>query len=109
MPNHCHVLVEPFGGVPLWKIVLSWKNYTARLINQLRRRTGERRADGCAEVWRREFWDRYIRDEAHFEAVREYIAMNPVRAGLVSCPQQWSWSSCSCRMAESSSFCAEQP
>jgi putative transposase len=58
MPNHCHVPVEPFGGVPLWKIVLSWKNYAARLINQLRRHTGVRRADGCAEVWRREYWER---------------------------------------------------
>jgi len=26
MPNHCHVMIEPLEGVPLGKIVLSWKN-----------------------------------------------------------------------------------
>lgn len=53
MPNHCHVMIEPFEGAPLGKIVLSWKNYTARWINQRISRTPVRpqrrhpdRADG---------------------------------------------------------------
>ena len=36
MPNHCHVMIELFEGIPLGKIVLSWKNYTARFINEYR-------------------------------------------------------------------------
>lgn len=89
MPNHCHVMIEPFEGALLGKIVLSWKNYTARWINQRISRTGVRRS----QVWQREYWDRFIRNERHFEAVRNYIAMNPVKAGLATKPEDWPWSS----------------
>jgi putative transposase len=111
MPNHCHVLIEPFEGTPLGKIVLSWRNYTARLINQriyrsevLRSeeesRTGVRRSQPDSgtgvrrtKVWQREYWDRFIRDEYHLGVVRKYIIMNPVKAGLVAKPDDWVWSS----------------
>jgi len=89
MPNHCHVLIELFEGVALGKIVLSWKNYSARFINEHKGRTGVRRS----QVWQREYWDRFIRDERHFEAAKKYIVMNPVNAGLVAKPEEWLWSS----------------
>jgi REP element-mobilizing transposase RayT len=44
MLNHCHVLIEMFVGVALGKIVLSWKNYSARFINEHKGRTGVRRS-----------------------------------------------------------------
>ena len=100
MPNHCHVLIEPLEGVPLGKIVLSWKNYTARFINVHRSRTGVRRPQMRSRVWQREYWDRFIRDERHFEAVKEYIVMNPVKARLAEKPEDWSWSSAKDRIAD---------
>ena len=33
MPNHVHVLIEQAAGVPLYKIVHSWKGYTSRQAN----------------------------------------------------------------------------
>jgi putative transposase len=99
MPNHCHVLIEPFEGVPLGKIVLSWKNYTARFINKYKSRTGVGQSEmGCSgergsQVWQREYWDRFIRNESHFEAAGNYIVMNPVKAGLIAKPEYWLWSS----------------
>ncbi len=111
MPNHCHVLIETLGNVPLGKIVLSWKNYTARVINQICNageweeccRTGVRRSQAYSQgrspksshgqVWQREYWDRYIRDDMHLEAVRAYIHSNPVAAGLVKAPEDWLWGS----------------
>ena len=92
MPNHCHVLIELVEGVALGKIVLSWKNYTARFINEYKSRTGVRRSQG-GQVWQREYWDRFIRDERHFEAAKKYIVMNPVNAGFVARPEEWLWSS----------------
>ncbi len=89
MPNHCHVLIEPPEGAALGKIVLSWKNYTARFINEYKSRTGVR----PSQVWQREYWDRFIRNERHFEAAKNYIAMNPVKAGLVDKPEDWPWGS----------------
>jgi putative transposase len=88
MPNHCHVLIEPFEGIPLSKIALSWKNYTARRIN---RKTNLR--EKHSQVWQRDYWDRFIRDEDHYMSAKKYIAMNPVKAGLVVKPEDWTWSS----------------
>lgn len=92
MSNHCHVLIEPFEDAPLGKIVLSWKNYTARFINEYKRRTGVRLSLDSTQVWQREYWDRFIRDERHFVAVKNYIVMNPVNAGLAEKPEDWPWS-----------------
>ena len=39
------------------------------------------------------YWDRFIRDERHFDATKMYIESNPVAAGLVNNPVDWPWSS----------------
>ena len=85
MPNHVHVLVEPLIGHSLADILHSWKRHTARLINRHLGQTGS--------LWRREYWDRYIRDERHYAAAVAYIENNPVQAGLVAQPADWAWSS----------------
>ena len=94
MPNHVHLLVRVYEGVPLGKVVQSWKSYTGKKIRGMMEdgRAGARRAqeDG---VWMREYWDRYIRDEDHFDAVVRYIHDNPVKAGLVAEAEDWPWSS----------------
>ena len=51
---------------------------------------GKRRSE---PFWRREFWDRYIRDEEHYYETIEYIHNNPVKARLVRKPEDWTWSS----------------
>lgn len=106
MPNHIHVLFEPLADWALAKIVASWKKFTARRIRDFLRATDT--ADGVANgfanreiggpgkpgpVWRREYWDRYIRDERHYRQTVEYIHNNPVAAGLAPCPEAWRWSS----------------
>jgi len=113
MPNHVHVVVDPW--VKLSKIVQSWKSYTGRWAMQHHAELGfdvPGGADaelvegaGCgAELelsvpremksfWMREYWDRYIRNEAHLEKVVRYIVKNPVKAGLCSKPEDWKWSS----------------
>jgi len=111
MPNHVHVLVRVYEGVPLAKIVQSWKSYTARRIRPLMQeesRAGVQPLPATMEekdspagarrsrkqgVWVREYWDRYIRDERHFLTAVEYIHRNPVKAGLVRRASDWPWSS----------------
>ncbi len=90
MPNHVHVLFQPINGWTVAKIVAAWKKFTARKICDNRRNGG----DGpSAPVWHREYWDRYIRDQAHLAQVIAYIHLNPVKAGLVVTPESWPWSS----------------
>jgi putative DNA methylase len=85
MPNHVHVLVEPFQGYRLGDIVHSWKSFTAKEANRILERAGQ--------FWMPDYFDRFIRDEKHLAAVREYIRNNPVKAGLVEKPGDWKWSS----------------
>jgi len=123
MPNHVHVLIRTYEGVALGKIVQSWKSYTGRRIREMveensragdqgsqegragdqgsqESRAGARRSHEGAipdreseGVWMREYWDRYIRDERHFQKAVSYIHENPVKAGLVGKAEDWPWSS----------------
>jgi len=92
MPNHVHVLIRVYEGATLGKIVQSWKSYTGRQIAELGLGVPRAGATGRS-VWMRDYWDRFIRDEKHFNAAVEYIHGNPVKAGLVKNPEDWPWSS----------------
>lgn len=89
MPNHVHVLIEQRASLP--RIVQSWKSYTGRWALA----HNDELALGIPEgrFWMRDYWDRYIRDQGHFDAVVAYIHANPVTAGLCSRPEAWRWSS----------------
>lgn len=93
MPNHVHILFQPINGWTVAKIVASWKKYTARRIRDDLRNGANREIGVPGAVWHREYWDRYIRNERHFRQALEYIHTNPVKAGLVSTPEDWPWSS----------------
>ena len=54
----------------------SWKRLTAREANRYLGRTGT--------FWQTEYWDRFIRNEAHFHAAEDYIDQNPAKAGLAA-------------------------
>jgi len=81
MPNHVHVLFEPFSGHSLGAIVGSWKRFTARKANRHLGRSGA--------FWQDDYWDRFIRDDAHYAAAIAYIDQNPVKAGLVETAEAW--------------------
>ena len=93
MPNHVHVLIEPY--VPLAKLVQTWKSYTGRWAMARNPELGLG-ISGDA-FWMREYWDRYIRDEAHLRRVVAYIHENPVKAGLCAAAEDWLWSSAGAR------------
>ena len=84
MPNHVHVMVEIWDH-PLVDIVGSWKKFSARKANCLLGSSGA--------LWEKDYWDTYIRDEAHERTSRNYIENNPVNAGLARTPQEWKWGS----------------
>lgn len=122
MPNHVHVLFQVREGWTMSRCVWSWKSFTGRLINQLRPGSAGRRpaeSPGSARltetppnpVWHREYFDRYIRDDAHYANAVRYIHQNPVKAGLVANPEDWQWSSAHVPSAEPSSAYAagQQP
>ncbi len=104
MPNHVHVLIEPL--IELKRIVQSWKSYTGRWALARNAELGLNIPSGqhagqdaeqglrAPRFWMPDYWDRFIRNEAHLQAAIAYIHDNPVKAGLCAAPASWRWSSC---------------
>jgi REP element-mobilizing transposase RayT len=42
-----------------------------------------------APVWQRHFWDRQLRKSESYDQKWQYVIENPVRAGLVTKPEDW--------------------
>jgi putative transposase len=85
IPNHVHVLIRVNPGFSLARVVGSWKSYTAKRIMQLTKQP--------APIWWPDYWDRFIRDDTHWNGMRRYIENNPLAAGLVRDAAAWKWSS----------------
>ena len=85
MPTHVHVLITPLHGESLSAILHAWKSFTAKQANAVLGREGT--------FWQEEYFDRVIRNEAHFAAELAYIHDNPVKAGLCAAAQEWAFSS----------------
>ena len=85
MPNHVHVLITMIPGHTLGAIVQSWKSWTGKRIKAITKTV----------TWQRDYWDRFIRDNAHYAQAVSYIHDNPVKAGLCPAPEAWPWSSAS--------------
>lgn len=81
MANHVHILLSPNKGVSLESIMHSMKSFTANRANKMLGRTGK--------FWSPEYFDRYIRDNRHFENTVAYIHNNPVKAGLCGNSTDW--------------------
>jgi len=78
MPNHVHVLVQPFPGVVLEEWLYSVKRYSATSILQ------DGNLQDCVALrsghfWQTESFDRVVRDAAELARTRRYIARNPAR------------------------------
>jgi REP element-mobilizing transposase RayT len=85
MPNHVHVLIKIYDGFELGKIVRSWKGYSSRMINQVLQNfdsTNNSNRNNKKRLWQRGYWDRYIRNDKHFNQTLEYIRKNYENGGV---------------------------
>jgi REP element-mobilizing transposase RayT len=86
MPDHVHLLLQPREKeagrwFDLAEILKGIKGVSSRRINQLLETTGT--------VWQAENFDRIMRNEEEYLQKWEYMWNNPVKAGLVSQPEQY--------------------
>jgi REP element-mobilizing transposase RayT len=79
MPNHVHAVFRPLPNWSLEKILHSWKSFTAKEANKLLNRVGD--------FWEPEYFDHLIRSEEEFYRYIQYVASNPIKAGL----KDWKW------------------
>jgi putative transposase len=85
MPNHVHLLVTPAESGSLSRLMQALGRRYAAWFNKRHARTGS--------LWEGRFRASVIESERYLFACSRYIEMNPVRAGLVSDPAEYRWSS----------------
>ena len=85
MPDHLHLVIHPVGIYNFSYIMKMIKGSFTRKINKANGKTGK--------IWQKGFYDEYIRDELHLLRVLEYMHNNPVKAGLVTTAEEYSFSS----------------
>ena len=84
MDNHVHFIIQPAKGRSLGYILQNFKTWTSR--------TNAAKPAGSA-LWERRYDDNVIASFAELRGVLDYLHGNPVRAGMVSSPLEYRWSS----------------
>jgi putative transposase len=84
MPNHYHLLAET-PGANLSDAIYHLNGQYAQRFNKRHQLSGH--------VFQGRFYAEPIERQGHLLALSRYIALNPVRAELVSCAEDWRWSS----------------
>jgi len=81
MPDHIHFFAAPNtlppSGLPRW--VSQWKAFVSRQFSMPQ----------GSKLWQKNFWDTQLRQSENHSMKWNYVRQNPVRAGLVSQPDQW--------------------
>ena len=85
MPNHIHLILEPKKPDDLARFMQSLtQTYTAWFNNKYKK---------VGHLWQGRFKSMVIQKDNYFIECVYYVEVNPVRAGLVSSPTDYSWSS----------------
>lgn len=85
MPDHFHAILTPAPEHSLEKCMQFLKGGYSF---QVKKRLGFR-----FDVWQESFNEQRIKDLKEYEAIREYIWMNPVKKRLAASPQEYPYSS----------------
>ena len=88
MTNHVHLLATPGSEFSLSKTMQSVAGRYAQYFNTANGRSGG--------LWEGRYRATPIDSERYFLACSRYIELNPVRAGIVSTPDAFPWSSYAC-------------
>jgi putative transposase len=85
LPDHWHAILYPRSPLTISEVMETIKVSSTRRINRIRKQAGV--------LWQGRFFDRALRTVKEYGETLEYIHWNPVKAGLVSRPEDWPWSS----------------
>jgi len=85
MTNHTHLLLTPTTSNGISQLMQALGRYYVRYFNTRHNRTGT--------LWEGRYKAALIDCDRYFLTVMRYIELNPVRAGMVTNPAQYPWSS----------------
>jgi len=101
MPSHIHWVFFPLDSWvnSLGESVIE-RSPRERVVHSLNRHTGlecNRLLGSQGSFWQHESYDHWVRDGEELERILLYVEGNPVKAGLVSSPEDWPFSSARAR------------
>lgn len=81
MPDHIHLFCAPntYPEKPLSNWVRYWKSRSA----------SQWKGSRVEKLWQKDFWDRQLRGHESYTEKWNYVANNPVRAGLIQSVDDW--------------------
>jgi putative transposase len=85
MTNHIHILLTPSNETGVSQMFQSLGRSYVRYFNNKYQRTGT--------LWEGRFKSTLVESLTYFLIVSRYIELNPIRAGMVSHPEEYPWSS----------------
>lgn len=88
MTNHVHLLASPRVEEGISRMMQAVGRRYVRYFNREYRRSGT--------LWEGRFKSSLVQSERYLLQCQRYIELNPVRAGMVSDPAQYVWSSYQC-------------
>lgn len=100
MVNHFHLLVQ----TPRGNLAAGMRDLKSGYATAFNARRGD---DGS--LFKKGFWRQLIQEDDYLLTTAVYIALNPVRAGRVSDPAEWPWSSFAATALGESGFVDADP
>ena len=88
MTNHVHLLLTPVERDGVSLMMKNLAQAVSRRTNKARNRSGA--------LWEGRFRSSVVDTSAYLFSCYRYIELNPVRAGMVASPRDYSWSSYRC-------------
>jgi putative transposase len=88
MPNHVHLLATPVDADGIGRLMQAVGSGYVRTYNARHGRTGT--------LWDGRYFGSLVGTDQYFWNCHRYIELNPVRAGIVTRPEDFRWSSHAC-------------
>src|SRR5258706_1335850 len=85
MTNHVHLLLTPLHASSCGSLMKHLGQLHSQYVNRTYERTGT--------LWEGRFRSCLVQSDEYLLACYRYVALNPVRAGMVEHPRQYPWSS----------------
>jgi len=84
MPDHVHFFARAaLDTKPLAEWMETWKSLSSRQL--------KKPLQINPPLWQRDYFDRFLRSSESYSEKWDYVANNPVRAGLCVRPEDWPW------------------
>lgn len=100
MTNHVHLLGTPYKAGGISNMMQALGRRYVRYFNREYRRSGT--------LWEGRFKSSLVQSETYLLQCQRYIELNPVRAGMVADPADYTWSSYQCNgLGRESALCTQ--